>query len=527
MSKLERMKKQAEIAKKERISHATDKIKEAGLEFVDHELPPDEVDEKEVRRSLMTSIRTFIPYTNEWYEARAAEEEMDDLRKIRIEKVKAADLYTLTKIGRHEEALDSMMAETNNDFFFFNKLKFKMENEGKWKFEFKSGSFASAGNRNVHRNRLRKAVNTVYGEMDEEMTNELARLSNAQASAGKRYDRSAPCNWRGKNKEGEALKCENVRMERPPHPDAPPRKKNDPPDILACCCYHTPNCVGDAHAYKEEVKIKVPNEAALCAECFMMNRGKRPPPFTATIVPGVVPSAMVKLSAPAKEKAADDGSVGGDSVSIKAKKNANRCTWMPSQDNARARGYECCNDKYVHPVTKEKLTTCAWHTLQCVRDHSSGSSAVVTVPNEFGLCAQHYLAEKGHPVVAHAFPLPGMQVKLARDHWKGKRHYAVPKEDPPQVIVVKEYEEPDRPTDFADRLVNIVKTAVFNRYGSLSAQRTFHVDKSPHPDVFNHAFLFYCVFLLSIDGSGWSESKWRFAFKPGSAAAAAAIYTSI
>ena len=29
-----------------------------------------------------------------------------------------------------------MMSETNNDFFYFNKLKFKMENEGKWKFDF-------------------------------------------------------------------------------------------------------------------------------------------------------------------------------------------------------------------------------------------------------------------------------------------------------------------------------------------------------------------------------------------------------
>lgn len=469
MSKLERMKKQAEIAKKERISQATEQIKDAGLEFVDHELPPDEVDEKEVRRSLLTSIRTFIPYTNEWYEAKAAEEEMDDLRKIRIEKVRAADLYTLTKIGRHDEALDNMMAETNNDFFYFNKLKFKMENEGKWKFEFKSNSAAFGGNRHEHRNRLRKAVNTVYGAMDEETTNELARLSNAQAAATKRYDRSAPCNWRGKNKEGDALKCENIRMERPPHPDAPPRRKNDPPDILACCCYHTPWCVSPTHELKEEVKIKVPNDAALCSECYMMERGKKPPPFTAIIVPGVVPSAMVKITAPVKEKVADDRSVGVDSAGAgsgggKVRKNANRCTWVPNPSNVRTRGYECCNHKFVHPVTKEKLPVCAWHTLECLRDHPSGASAVVTIPNELGLCAQHYLAEMGHPVVAHSFPLPGMQIKLARDHWKGKRHFAVPNVDPPPVIVVKEYEEPEPPADLVDKMIKFVKMAFFYRY---------------------------------------------------------------
>jgi len=97
MSKLARMKKQAEVAKEERLSQAKKKIDEAGLGFVDYELPPDEVSEKEVRRSLLTSIRTFIPYTNEWYEAAAAEEEMDDLRKIRIEPRSASMMRHWTK----------------------------------------------------------------------------------------------------------------------------------------------------------------------------------------------------------------------------------------------------------------------------------------------------------------------------------------------------------------------------------------------------------------------------------------------
>ncbi len=78
------------------------KTEEAGLNFVATELPPDEVDEKEVERSLYTSVMSMVPYTNAWYEARAAEEEMDDLKKIKIEKVKAADLLTMSKMGRHE-----------------------------------------------------------------------------------------------------------------------------------------------------------------------------------------------------------------------------------------------------------------------------------------------------------------------------------------------------------------------------------------------------------------------------------------
>eukprot|EP01032_Pedospumella_encystans_P013354 gene13354-15381_t len=478
MSKLARMKKQAEVAKEERLTQAKQKIEEAGMGFVDHELPPDEVSEREVRRSILTSIRTFIPYTNEWYEARAAEEEMDDLRKIRIEKVKAADLYTRTKIGQHDEALDEMMAETNNDFFFFNKLKYKMENEGKWHFEFKQNSVAFAnGNKAAVRNRLRKAINTVYGELDASVTDELARLANAEAAHTKRYDRSAPCNWRGRNKDNEALKCENMRVERPPRSDAPPRKKNDPPDILACCAYHTPFCICDVHELRADVKIKVPNDEAMCAECYMMKRGKKPPPFTATIVPGVVLSSMAKPppveASPKKSRPSDDDhddskSVGGESVASQAsrarrKVNANKCTWVPNPDNVKARGYECCNEKFLHPVNQLKLTTCAWHTTVCLRDHPPGVSPTITIPNPYGLCAQHYLAEKGEPVRPHPFPLPGMQIKLARDHWKGKRHFAVPKERPPEVIHAKEYEEPEEPQNWMQSLGRIATQQAYKR----------------------------------------------------------------
>lgn len=267
-------------------------------------------------------------------------------------------------------------------------------------------------------------------------------------------------------------------MERPPRSDAPPKKKNEPPDILSCCCYHTPFCVCDVHELKAEVKIKVPNDEAMCAECYMMKRGKKPPPFTATIVPGVVPSAMAKLAkepdSPKKSRAkkddADDDtkSVGGESVAsaasrLRKKKNANKCTWVPNPDNARARGYECCNEKFVHPANNLKLTTCAWHMTQCLRDHPDGISPVITIPNPYGLCAQHYLAELGQPCKAHPFPLPGMQVKLAKDHWKGKRHFAVPTEDPPEVITTREYEEPEEPQNWMQSMGLMVKVAIYKR----------------------------------------------------------------
>lgn len=190
MKKLERQRAQKKKAYEEDIALAKEKADEGGYGFIDHELPPDEVDEKEVARSLWYTVKTFIPYSNEYYEAMAAEEEMDNLKKIRIEKVKAADLLTMAKIGRHEEALESMMAETNYDFFYFNKLKMKMEEEGKFKFEPpKDPNIFELLEKGPNRNRLRKAINQSYSAMDSRMTDELLRLtkfSEGQSTA-KRY----------------------------------------------------------------------------------------------------------------------------------------------------------------------------------------------------------------------------------------------------------------------------------------------------------------------------------------------------
>ena len=185
MKKLERQKKAKQVAHAEEVERMKQTAAEKGQGFVEYELPPDEVDEDQVKRSLYTSFMTFIPYTNEYYEALAAEEEMDDLTKIRIEKVKASDLYSKTKTGHHEEALESMMAETNYDFFYFNKLKMKMEEEGKFKFRMPDNKslFASLDS-GPNRNRLRKAINQVYTGLDAKMTDELQRMGQV-SSAGR------------------------------------------------------------------------------------------------------------------------------------------------------------------------------------------------------------------------------------------------------------------------------------------------------------------------------------------------------
>lgn len=87
MKKLERMREQKKLQQAEDRELARKQAAGTGQGFVDHELPPDEVDEAVVRRSLWHTVRSFIPFSNEYYEAMAAEDEMDDLKKIRIEKV--------------------------------------------------------------------------------------------------------------------------------------------------------------------------------------------------------------------------------------------------------------------------------------------------------------------------------------------------------------------------------------------------------------------------------------------------------
>jgi hypothetical protein len=248
MKKAERQKQNKEAEEKLQSDQIRQRTEELGLNFVATELPPDEVDEKDVERSIYTSLVSMVPYTNAWYEARAAEDEMDDLKKIKIEKVKAADLLTMSKMGRHDEALDRMMSETNYDFFYFNKLKTKMIAEGKFVFDENANINPFGGmEKGANRNRLKKAVNANHNSLDESMTQELARLATLGAGGAnsmKKHDRDLPCIWRGKNKNGEPLKCTNSRVVRVKQGG---KKTAAGPEMEAMqwCSFHNPVCSGD------------------------------------------------------------------------------------------------------------------------------------------------------------------------------------------------------------------------------------------------------------------------------------------
>ena len=181
-----RLKKEKEELKK--------KIAELGLERKEFELPPDEVDEKDVERSAYTSLLAMVPYTQEWWEAKAAEEELDDLTKIRGEIARANELVAMTKIGKHEEALAEMMDETNNDFHYFNKLKNSETNKGR--FNYVPKTLNPFKDISQGRNRLKKALRLQFDLVDATL---LKQLNNRARGLGRNKaddGRDKKCQWR-------------------------------------------------------------------------------------------------------------------------------------------------------------------------------------------------------------------------------------------------------------------------------------------------------------------------------------------
>ena len=130
----------------------------------------------------MQSLKGLWPWSDEYYEAEAAEEEMDNLKAIRVERARAEDLLAMTKIGDHEKALDIMMAETNNDFFFFNKLKYQYEGEGKWEFEEPELNPFGVLEAQQRRNRIRRAFRAAYNLLDASQQEAMSATMNAMTA---------------------------------------------------------------------------------------------------------------------------------------------------------------------------------------------------------------------------------------------------------------------------------------------------------------------------------------------------------
>jgi hypothetical protein len=172
------------------------KLQDLGLEYKEVDIPPDEVDRNEVAKDLLFSLKSMIPGTQEYYESLRAEEEMDDLLKIQIERTRAQELISKSRLGREDEALQEMMDEVKDDFHYFNKIKDRMTQEGKFKYvppNFDPFKFISRG-----QNRLRKAVVSQFALLDESLMKKLGAHGREMASLGVRLqeEKDEPCVWR-------------------------------------------------------------------------------------------------------------------------------------------------------------------------------------------------------------------------------------------------------------------------------------------------------------------------------------------
>ena len=185
----------AEMEKKKNRKQFNAKLDDMGLQYEEVDIPPDEVDRQEVAKGIVYTLRSMIPYTREYYEGLAAEMEMDDLYKIKVEQAKAKELLAKTRSGKHEEALEEMMDETNRDFHFFNKLKYQQAKEGKYKYKpLNVDPFKYIGR---GQNRVRKAVVGQFAMLDDSLLAQLSAHGRAMNASSKlQEEKDQCCTWK-------------------------------------------------------------------------------------------------------------------------------------------------------------------------------------------------------------------------------------------------------------------------------------------------------------------------------------------
>lgn len=467
MSKQNRIDARKKATDRENAKQILQKAEELGLTYHADELPPDELEDSQYKKTLYNSLMSMIPYTQAWYEASAAEEELDNLSKIRIERAKTDDLVAMTKMGRHEEALTKMMAETNHDYFYFNKLRQKMESEGKIKVEIPNLNPFEDLEKGKNRNRIKKAQRMQFALIDDSMMKELAAYNKTVENVGK-PKKDAPCSWKGKSKEGALLGCSNLRM-RHPRNKIKDTDGTETAEILMYCPYHISSCISDLHSADAPVKIKQPNGLGLCMECFITaSSNAKPPKFTRESSPGVYPLSIVtkaNASSAVEEGGVSDSTVPGNESTQETLDENSICRWKPPHGNKEMFGYRCCN-KVIKDGNNGKFSPyCGFHVKSCVRVHLQGSSAIVAVKNCYGLCTSHYIAEHGSPPPELPFPLPGMDNPraLKQENLRKARHWAAPSDNPPEDVDAQPYEPVEPPTEFIPKLLERARMLKYKR----------------------------------------------------------------
>ena len=257
-----------------------------------------------------------------------------------------------------------------------------------------------------------------------------------------------PCPWRGKDKKGDFLQCNNFRLMHPKTTVLDKATKKQVPLQLGMCGYHVKECITDSHDHP--VTIRTPNAGALCTECYTTaNPGVRMAAnLTQESCPGVSGVSMQASSLGAPSAAAGEGTDGFE----KQYTAASACEWKPGKRELKIRGWICTCKVYQNPETQVFLATCGMHIKTCLGKHEGGGGDV-TIPNIYGLCVMHHTALKGYPPEPVAFPFPGMKFKKTqRALMLENHHWAAPKFPYTKAVEVAVYEAPEEPEDFIQQV---------------------------------------------------------------------------
>ena len=183
------------------------------------------------------------------------------------------------------------------------------------------------------------------------------------------------------------------------------------PEQISFCHYHAKFCLDPNRSHGDHlVKIKEPNEFALCNECFVQKMKRPPPALPKFRIPGVArASRNLAVQTKLAGKSLDTAAEGLTEDTL--------CDWKPNRHIIAERGLSCCNKVFRNPETKALCRQCGWHLEECCMTHkdSDPSKKRIAIPNPYGLCVAHYVSKFGAPPPRVPLPFPGMEKKVKEE----------------------------------------------------------------------------------------------------------------
>ena len=286
---------------------------------------------------------------------------------------------------------------------------------------------------------------------------------------------------------GQQMKCFNGRTFFK-HRFKKDKRGNDEPEYVAFCSYHVPSCLGD-HNPMAIPKISIPNSDGLCNECFLHKNKTLPPKAEPNAVPGLRTVDEESLSEVGE-------SVDGSSVTnvpikretaeavtedvIEELSDESICNWRPDAQESltKMKGYICKNKVHRNPETRILYPTCALHIKFCIKKHAPGTSSLVEIPNIYGYCNTHHMAEFACTPIPIPFPFPGMTYRLVPKGWMVKpAHWAAPTWRPLKDFKPKKrYIEPEKPIGYINKMREAAKVMRYRRCDEAGNVTCFQCD---------------------------------------------------